>query len=107
MKITIDTKEDSHDDIKKVISMLQNMVAHSSSNNSLMFEDNSSSNYPSESSPEPAKEATGAFLNMFGDNPSSPPDAPSSADSSVISFPEDDTQEEEKEDPSSVEIIPY
>ncbi len=30
MKITIDTKEDSHEDIKKIISMLQNMISDSS-----------------------------------------------------------------------------
>ena len=32
MKITIDTKEDSHDEIKKVIFLLQNLLGHPDKN---------------------------------------------------------------------------
>ncbi|MBD3163745.1 hypothetical protein GF323_00935 [Candidatus Woesearchaeota archaeon] len=56
MKITIDTKEDSHDEIRKVIRLLQNMV--SQAGNRDMF----SSVSDQDSSPEPS------LFNMFGDN---------------------------------------
>lgn len=61
MKISIDTKEDSHDEIKKVIKMLQNLVGNSQE----IF-----INQPiSESSDT---EATGSqFDNIFGDTSSS------------------------------------
>jgi hypothetical protein len=52
MKITIDTKEESKEEIKKLISFLQKLVDEDS--------------YSSSSSPEPA---AGAF-NMFSDNDS-------------------------------------
>ena len=57
MKISIDTKEDSHDEIKKVIKMLQNLVGDSQE----IF-----TNQPiSESG---STEATGSpFANIFGD----------------------------------------
>lgn len=98
MKITIDTKEDSHDDIKKVIRMLQNMVSHEGSNNSLLFSDNTSSDASSDSS----EASSGSFFNMFGDNPSqdSPLETMSSPD-------ETNEGEEEKVEDSIPELIPY
>jgi len=39
MKITIDTKEDSKDEIKKVISLLQNMLSESGTVHTNIFED--------------------------------------------------------------------
>ena len=57
MKIEIDTKEDSHEEIKKVISLLQHLVGDQE-----VF-----SNAPVAESGATAS----AFNNIFGDNPSS------------------------------------
>ncbi len=75
VKISIDTKEDSHDHIKHVIAMLQNVVGSSASTNSSsastssdnggyvnIFADN-----PTPSEPTPTTEQ--AFFNIFGDDP--------------------------------------
>lgn len=60
MKITIDTKDDSHEDIKKVIRMLQHLVGEENqSNQSNLFSDRSSLSNDSEIS---------AFGAMFGDD---------------------------------------
>lgn len=58
MKITIDTKEDSHDDIRKVIKMLQNLVG----------------DYQEAFTSQPASSQTteNAFTNIFGDTSSIP-----------------------------------
>ncbi len=59
MKIEIDTKEDSPEEIKKVIKMLQHLVGeHSYTNQPNIFEDSSTT--PTES--------TNAFASMFGDS---------------------------------------
>jgi hypothetical protein len=97
MKITIDTKEDSHEEIRKVIGMLQKMVGDAQSNGGLF------SDSPSEPSSEPSPVSSNAFMNMFGDNSS--PSEPSSeppADSSTLL---QDNSEEEPDEPP--EIIPY
>ena len=66
MKITIDTKEDSHEEIKKVISMLSALVGEKSFTNSRdIFSDSSS--------PTSSSESTNAFANMFGGDSSSNP----------------------------------
>jgi len=59
MKVSIDTKEDSHEEIRKVIKMLQNLVGDSEE----IF-----TNQPAESSAQPAESA---FANIFGDASSS------------------------------------
>ena len=85
MKIEIDTKEDSHDDIKKVIKMLQNLVGDSQE----IF-----TNQVSESSAE----ATGsAFANIFGDTPSSqlPPSAETTEETKQETQPEESDQSTE------------
>jgi len=73
MKLTIDTKEDSHQDIKKVISMLNNLVNNSetptySNQPKNLFDDPNSfgqTEQTSESTPEtPAASGAGIF-NMF------------------------------------------
>ena len=73
MKITIDTKEDSHEEIRKVIRMLQHLVGETSYSNERVskqrniFEDSSPSIQasPSESaSPQPGS----AFAAMFNNN---------------------------------------
>jgi len=58
MKISIDTKEDSHDEIKKVIKMLQNLVGETQE----IF-----TNEPSAST----ETSTSPFANIFGDTSSS------------------------------------
>ena len=60
MQITIDTKEDSHEDIRKVIRMLQHMVGEEAYSNAPknLFEDNSSFGQTSEQS-------GGIFGNIF------------------------------------------
>ena len=57
MKISIDTREDSHEEIKKVISMLQNLVGGSGE----IFSNDSSISAASNSSP---------IANIFGDSSS-------------------------------------
>jgi len=59
MKITIDTKEDSPADIRKVIALLSKMIEESPEHYSDIF---GKSNPSSESSEK------NAFANMFGDN---------------------------------------
>ncbi len=74
MKITIDTKEDSSEDIRKIISLLSTLVERSSSQSRNIFEDSGNSLSLSEpddvsinnSSDEPG--SGNAFANMFGDN---------------------------------------
>lgn len=95
MKITIDTKEDSHDDLKRVINLLKHLLGESS--NGAILTDNSSLTDPSEPSAAPS---TG-FFNMFGDD--NKPDE-SSPDESLT---ESDTIEEEKPDDDFPEIIAY
>ena len=94
MKISIDTKEDSHDDIRRVIKMLQHLVGEEPySNQGNIFSDSNGSE-----SSESGGEATNAFSAMFGDN-------------SQSSFEEPKEAEEEK--PSKkrfddeVQILPY
>jgi len=73
MKITIDTSQDSHNDIRKAIRMLQSIVGegpvYSNSPSRNIFDDPSPS-LGSSSEPEPAQEQdTGnAFASIF-DNP--------------------------------------
>jgi len=63
MKVSIDTKEDSHEEIKKVIKMLQNLVgAEEIFTNELSVE-------PSVSGQSNAEPAGSAFANIFGGSP--------------------------------------
>lgn len=71
MKITIDTKEDSSEEIKKVIKLLQHLVGNESfsnvsntdifSNNSNEIENSSETDNPSET-----ENSSGGLFNMFG-----------------------------------------
>ncbi|MBR9699125.1 hypothetical protein GOV09_01560 [Candidatus Woesearchaeota archaeon] len=65
MKITIDTKEDSHTEIAKLIKMLQHLINHHE--------------YTEQG---PSEEATQAFGNMFGETP-------------TVAEPEQEVQEDE------------
>ena len=60
MKITIDTKEDSHEDIRKVIRMLNHLVGNDHYTNSSGIFDSSS-----DSAAEAVSDSANAFSNMF------------------------------------------
>jgi len=100
MKIEIDTKHDSPEEIQKVIKMLQHLVGQNSyTNTKNIFEDPDSfgtSSEPTLTSEPEQSEPTNAFVNMFGSTPTpteGPKDEPM------------DQPEEEKED--IPEVIPY
>lgn len=100
MKISIDTKEDSHEDIRRVIKMLQHLVGEESySNNRNIFEDNS----PSLPAPAESSAPTNAFSAMFGDN-SSPANVAETAKESASSS--EDIRKKIKFDMDN-EIVPY
>ena len=66
MKVSVDTKEDSHEEIKKVIRMLQNLVGESQE----IF-----SNEPVQSeasNPEDSGDSGSTFANILSDMPTSP-----------------------------------
>ncbi|MCK5282232.1 MAG: hypothetical protein KAK00_02390 [Nanoarchaeota archaeon] len=96
MKITIDTKEDSHHDIKRVIRMLQNLVGEA---NLLTNTDTLSGDSPY----EPPKESQSAFFNMFGEN--SPPAEPQTEPSDITE--QEPAENEEIQVQDHPEIIPY
>jgi len=85
MKLTIDTKEDSHEEIKKVIKMLQNLVGDSEE----MF-----SNQPVSDS---SSSVGSPFVNIFGDTSASTPEVQSS-DSSASESPSTEQTSESTED---------
>ena len=99
MKITIDTKEDSHAEIQKVISMLSALVGgeEKTYSNKDIFSDSSPEVTPSTES----SESSGVFGNLFSND--------KTEESAVEEKPEDEKPEEKKEEPESenVEIIPY
>lgn len=98
MKITIDTKEDSAADIRKVIALLSKMIEDSSESRDI-FADSSPGLGTSEAS-EPS--SGNAFANMFGS---------SSSDEKfpVLGLDEDGSKEVKKEgeEEPSVEIVEY
>lgn len=95
MRITIDTKEDSVEDIKRLIDMLNNFVTKSSSGTSEgffnMFGETSSSTPTSSESP-----TSNDLLNMFNSNDSTNTDELKALNSN---------QSKKKED--RIDIIPY
>ena len=78
MKITIDTKEDSPEDIRKVISLLSNLIENS---NSIQQDDNIAQQ-------EEQKNSNDAFANLFND-------------------PVPQKEEKEEQDNEQIEIVPY
>ena len=112
MKITIDTKEDSHQDIRKVIAMLNKLVEHSSLDrgHSNMFGDNNSSEESSSIS-----ENSSAFTNMFGDSSPSEESSSDSENNGYVNIfgdnspskTSDEKIEEKIEEEDSVEILEY
>ncbi|MBW2996668.1 hypothetical protein KY332_05215 [Candidatus Woesearchaeota archaeon] len=86
MKITIDTKDDSHEDIRKVIALLSKMIESESSPN--IFGE----------SKEEASESAGAnaFANMFGD------------EGTPVLEPSPPTEEDDDEEPDEgAQIMEY
>jgi len=106
MKITINTKEDSHEDIRSVIALLSKMIEGKQSHSNI-FED-SSSDSSSEASPS-------AFVNMFGsDEPSSEPSTPIVEEEVPVlgetpTVPAESTvlEEKEEEEEEPAELIEY
>jgi len=92
MKITIDTKEDSHQEIRKIISMLSSLVGDKEivSNQGNIFENNS---IQEEINQEPSQEQTGGVFNMFGDDSV----AKKEEDISASEILEEDTSKSEEE----------
>ncbi len=113
MKITVDTKEDSRDDIRKVIKMLQHLVGENaysnyepSASSRNIFDDPSpslgSSSYPEqEPQSHPDSEPTNAFSAMFADEPTT-----QTADSGILPYDEEEEKEKRKID-WDAEIVPY
>ena len=94
MKITIDTKEDSHEEIRKVIKMLQHLVGEQAyTNQPNIFEDiDSLGTSPSESSSVPEGNA---FVNMFGNT-------------ETADKPKEDPMEVPKEEKEDIpKVVPY
>lgn len=102
MKIEIDTKHDSAEEIKKVIKMLQHLVGQPSyTNSSNIFEDPTSfGTSPTSQEPSHSQETSqgNAFVNMFGDN------SPTSEAKEEHLSQSDEPAEEKEEIP---EVIPY
>lgn len=105
MKIEIDTKQDSPEEIKKVIKMLQHLVGeHAYTNQPNIFEDptsfgtNSSGTQNEPSSSEPAS----AFANMFGNIETKEP-----AKETTNTQEETSSEEADKTKEDVPEVIPY
>ena len=94
MKLTIDTKEDSHEDIRKVIKMLQNIVGDSQE----VFT-NQPSILPSQSS------EANPFANIFGDTSSSSSPTQNSSDTIPIETPAPETSASSEETSQSTEDL--
>ena len=69
MQISVDTKHDSQEDIRKVIAMLQHLVG-----DKVVI-----TNAPSAPSESPEQQSNDMFANLFEDSSQSPPQEPSSA----------------------------
>tara|TARA_Y100000310_G_C20190724_1_gene582373 strand:- start:192 stop:530 length:339 start_codon:yes stop_codon:yes gene_type:complete len=112
MKITIDTKEDSHEEIEHALSLLKSLVGKKVYTNSPNIFDSDSNSVgsvvddapASEAAPEPA--SGNIFGNMFGDS-----SATSSADDPVSPLPtepiEQPSMDDEEESDDHPEVITY
>ena len=111
MKISIDTKEDSPEEIRKTINLLKSLIGENEkiyTNTGNIFDSPSSS---LESSPEsePEPQPTNAFANMFGSG--SPAPSLAESETPVLSNPLVETPEtvddEESDKKSAEQIIIY
>ena len=100
VKISIDTTEDSHDHIRHVISMLQNIVGNNAVTNSTessrgyvnIFGENPTPSEPSTPEPTQSSASEPSFFNIFGEDPApstpEPPAEPSPpAEEQVFGMP--------------------
>jgi len=95
MKLTIDTKEDSPDEIRKAIRMLSSCIGDSAErpgHHKDVFSDDSKESG-----------SGGAFLNMFGD--SAPPEKKEEKDDMEVRKVEEDKPPKFKDD--EIHIVPY
>jgi|SRR3989338_1116075 len=99
MQITIDTKSDSHDDIRKVISLLSRMIDEEKPARAAdIFGNNTGSSSSSESSP------VNAFASIFGEeSKTNNPVQPAEEENKIINL--NDPSDEESDD--IPEVIPY
>ena len=104
MKITIDTKEDSHHEIRKVISLLQNLLGETPQSGALS-ENSSYEDSPSPFNQDSEDSPSSGYMDMFGDNPPPKDRAPVSSASKGSS--DDEDSEEESDSIDIPEIIPY
>ena len=101
MIITINTKEDSHDDIQKVIKMLQHLVGeHPVSNRPDLFGDSSETE---------TTIGENNLMGMFDSGPTASTDTPTTDASTSTGTATETTSEvsEEKKDDDIPEVIPY
>jgi len=95
MKITIDTKEDSHEEIRKVINLLTHMIGEHNVSNQNIFDDSPTLDLPT-NQPDSAQPSQGnVFGNLFD----------SSTPKETAEQPQDSAETKEQDDPP--EIIPY
>lgn len=96
MKITIDTKEDSHSEIRKIISMLQALVGGTEEvySNRDIFSEPGPEVTPSTSEP-----SGGVFGNLFSDDEKTVAEETETADTEETS--------EEPDSDENVEVVPY
>ena len=92
MKISIDTKEDSNDEIRKVISMLQNILGDSQQ----IFSNQPVSSDSNSNSPSP-------FANIFGDAADLPSEA--TQESEISSTPQISKEETAEETSQSTDDL--
>lgn len=72
MRISIDTAQDSREDIRKAIRLLQALVEHDASQGSKNIFDNPSPDLFGSSAPAQESNPVSAFGNLFGDNAPAP-----------------------------------
>tara|TARA_Y100000310_G_C20544702_1_gene745047 strand:- start:436 stop:714 length:279 start_codon:yes stop_codon:yes gene_type:complete len=92
MRITIDTKEDSYDDIKKVLHVLNHLIENKST--------------PISSNYEPKETVdTTNMMNMFGSTTEKAPDEATAPDFSSFLNLAEKKEEEKKDDLPQVELF--
>ncbi len=101
MRITIDTKEDSPEDIHKVIELLSKLNGNRHVSQRNIFEDSASAGSAGSSS------AQGGVFNMFNNEPSSPSPSSSDNDNSQLGETLKSLASEKKEEEPKVQIIAY
>lgn len=98
MKITIDTKSDSHDDIRKVISLLSRMIDEEKPARAADIFGNNTSSSSADSAP------VNAFASIFGEEPKTNTSIQESAEEPKTINLDDPSDEESDDIP---EVIPY